>query len=260
MTSPRNSNTARGGQRVYTWRSENYWSVTTIIGGGVPKPALLPWGIKMVAEGAADMAAQLPAMVAQDRDAAVRFLKGLPYAKRDRAADVGTYIHAAAEAYKLGQPFPKWAPEARPRMEAYVQFLEDFGPEYEATEASVFNRTEWYAGTLDAICTIGGRKFLIDTKTGKGVYPETALQLAAYRYAEFIGLPDGSEAPMPPVDGCACLHLTDDGYELLDVHADEDVFKSFLYVREVFRWQTELGQRTIGPPLIPSVPSPEAVA
>ena len=49
--SPRNA-TESGSKRLYAWRGEKFWSVTTIISGGLPKPALLPWGIKAVAEAA----------------------------------------------------------------------------------------------------------------------------------------------------------------------------------------------------------------
>lgn len=259
MTPPRNSKTT-GGKRLYSWRNESYWSVTTIIGSGLPKPALLPWGIKSVAEGAVTKRSVLTEMLAacdtptectkgnfcDACDQTIRWLKSTPYAHRDKAADLGTYVHDAAEAYVLKKPFPAWPVLVKPRMDAFVQFLADYSPVYEATEASVYNRSEKYAGTLDAIATIGGRKILLDTKTGKGVYPEVGLQLAAYRHAEFIGLPDGSEAPMPPVDGAAVLHLPESGgYQLLEVRADQTVFTAFLYVRECFRFQEELSKGVI---------------
>lgn len=236
------------GKRFYTWRDEAYWSVTTILGGGLPKPALLPWGIKSVAEGAVDAMQRgiLAAMVEQDPDNAVRYLKGLPYAQRDKAADLGTFVHAAAEAYALGKPFPTWPPLVKPRMEAFVQFLADYKPAYEMTEASVFNKTERYAGTLDAIAMIAGRRILLDTKTGKGVYPESALQCSAYAHCEFVALPDGSEAPMPKVDGAAVLHLPETGgYQLIEVRIDDEVFRSFLYVRECFRFLETIGKTVL---------------
>lgn len=250
MTGPANSRTT-GNKRLYSWRDENYWSVTTIISGGLPKPALLPWGIKMVAEGAVRLADTLPALVAEDPDAAVRMLKGLPYAQRDRAADLGTLIHAATEAYVLGKPFPKWPKTIAQQMDGFKAFLKDYEPEYIATEASVYNRKQRYAGTLDAIATIDGRTLLLDMKTSKkAIYPEVALQLAAYRFAEFIGLPDGSESPMHPVSGCAALRLCEDGtYELLDVRADREVFQVFLYARETFRWIEETSKGVLLGPL-----------
>jgi hypothetical protein len=253
VTAPRNTS-SRGSKRLYSWRDEAYWSVTTIIGGGVPKPALLPWGIKMVAEAAVEMADTLPAMVAADREGAIRFLKGSPYAKRDKAADLGTLVHEAAEAHALGRPMPPVTADVRPYLDSFERFLADFTPEIIATEASVYNRSEHYAGTLDMIarlmlpqseCLVP-KTYILDAKSGKDVYPEVGLQLAAYRNAEFIGLPDGSEGPMPAVDGALALHLTVNGYRLIEVRCDYEVYRSFLYAREVFRWQETTSKTVLG--------------
>ena len=64
------------------------WSVTTIIDKGKPKPALLPWGIKMTAEYAVANYRRLFAMcqAAEGDDEAmyqvVAWLKGAPYRRR----------------------------------------------------------------------------------------------------------------------------------------------------------------------------------
>lgn len=266
MTAPRNATTARGGKRFYTWRDSNYWSVTTILSGGVPKPALLPWGIKAVATGAVTKRDVLGAMLAECKtpdvcargvfceacDQTVRWLKSTPYAQRDRAANLGSLVHDAAEAHALRRPYPTWDEQVRPYMEGFVSFLDDFAPVFTATEASVYNRSERYAGTLDAIVDLQlplhsepGR-YILDTKSGKGIYPEIGLQLAAYRFAEFIGLPDGSEAAMPTVDGALGLHLTPEGYRLIEVRADEEIFRAFLYAREVFRFVEETSKTVLG--------------
>jgi hypothetical protein len=257
MTSPKNATTARTGQRYYSWRGENYWSVTTILGGGLPKPALINWAKKFTAEYAVDNLTKLATLLEPDaqgevdREGAVDWLKNASFRERDRAADLGTLVHAATEAYVLGKPYPKWPPLVKPRMEAFERFLADFEPEYTATEASVYSRAQRYAGTLDAIATIDGRTLLLDTKTSKkAIYPDVALQLAAYRYADFIGLPDGSEEPMRPVDACAALRLADGEYELIDVRADRDVFQVFLFVREVFRWTTETSKSVLLGPVV----------
>lgn len=263
VTNPRNATTSRSsGQRFYSWRGENYWSVTTIIGGGLPKPALINWAKKFTAEYAIDNFDKLAVLVtpdesgAFDREGAVDWLKNAAFRDRDRKADLGTAVHEAIEAYILGKPMPPWAKGIEPRMRQFERFLADYEPAYEMTEASVYSRSQRYAGTLDAIMVIGkgphqGRRFLNDVKSGKGVYPEVSLQMSAYRFADFIGLPDGSEAEMPTVDGACVLHLPDAGhtYELVDVRADEDTFRSFLYVREVFRFQTEIAKSVLLGPL-----------
>lgn len=242
--------------RFYEWRAEDgkFWSATTIINGGVPKPILLNWLKKAVATSAVDNYDKLGVLLEPDtagfvdRDGAINWLKDSPYRDRDRKGALGTLIHEAAEAHILGKPHAAWTPEMQPRMNQFLAFLDKWQPVYEdgMVEAPVYNRAERYAGTLDGICTLGGRKVLIDYKTGKGVYPETALQLAAYRHAEFIGAPDGSEIPMPEVDATVVLHIPDDGeYQLIEVASGPEIFQAFKYVREVFRFMEETSKTVL---------------
>lgn len=290
MSQPKNARRTSTG-RLYEWRApglpmddepERFWSVTTIIKGGLPAPALMAWGMRSVAEFAVANYRQLAAMVGSsyrfERDAdgrivgvlddpdavvsAIDWLKGSPYRERERKADAGTAIHEHAEAYALGKPMPAPRPEIAGQVAAFHRFLEAYQPTpvkhedggFWMAEASVYNRTESYAGTLDTIMDIPrlGR-VLIDYKSAKGVYAETAMQLAAYRFAEFIGLPDGTEWPMPEVDGCAVLHLHPDagpeGYALIPMIADEQVFTAFKYAREVFRWAEETSKGVVGKPI-----------
>jgi hypothetical protein len=246
VTAPKQARSS-GGKRFYSWRNERYWSVTTIIGGGLPKPVLVNWAKKFTAEYAVNHFDAFSTLVGDDPAGAIEWLKGAAFRDRDKKADLGSAVHAASEAFKLGKPMPDWSPLVKPHMLQYVAFLEEYRPKILAAEASVYNRSQSYAGTLDAIASFGKRKLIYDIKTGKGVYPEVGLQLAAYRYAEFIGLPDGSEREMPKVDGCAVLHLTDQGYDFREVQADEDIFRSFLYVREVFRFQDSVAKHVLGP-------------
>jgi hypothetical protein len=251
---------------------ERYFSVTTLIKSGVPSPALTAWGMKAVAEYAVANHRTLEAMLASVRvrktdtglaiitdpsavQAAIDWLKGSPYRERDRKADIGTAVHAAIEAHILKAPWPEPTEDTAPHLAQFRRFLEAFNPAFELAEASVYNRTAKYAGTLDFIATIPDRgRVLGDVKTtASGVYPEAALQLAAYRFAEFIGLPDGTEAPMPQVDGAAVLWLPGgddpDGWALIPVVADDVVFRSFRHIVEVARWQEETSKGVIGQPL-----------
>lgn len=273
---------ARGGhgRRWYVWESpdehvtERYWSVTTIIGGGVPKPALIGWAAKMTALAAIKHPDKVAALLAGEEitydskgvpnspgaNAAYKFLTGYRWTQSNKAADLGTRVHEAFEAYMLDKPMPSWPDDIAPYMESAVQFLKDFEVLVEMTEASVFNRTQRYAGTLDAIVTINGERWLIDGKTG-GVWPEAALQMAAYAHAEFIGRPDKAEEPMPKIDRAAVLDLKPDGYRFVPVDIGEDVYYAFLYAREVFKFQEEISKRCIGDDVTPlQLANGEAVA
>lgn len=260
--------------RYYVWRRERFFSVTTIIKGGVPVPFLVPWAAKMTALAALKHRDKIDLLLEGEdikwgRDgkpkspgasAAYKFLTGYRDDERDQAADLGSLVHDAIEAHVLGQPFPEVIGPAAAIMDRFREFVELYQPEFLAAEAPVFSRSQKYAGTLDFIArfpTLAGEPtLLVDTKSGRGVYSEAALQLAAYRYADgFLAMPDGSEASVPQVDGCAVLHLRPKFHRLIEVRADEEVFQAFLYAREIFRWAIGLSDEVIGEQLIPGVPN-----
>lgn len=271
--SPSRARRASGGGRFYVWgQGERYWSVTTIIGGGIPKDALKWWAAKSVAEFAYDEASNWLGMT---RDRAVDYLKREPFRFTAGRADVGSAVHAVAEAYALKKPAPPMRTlEERAIVAAFLDFTKRARPTFVATEASVYSRAQKYAGTLDAIADFpldalaelgphpwtptdgaGHVRLLIDYKTGgdvadgKGVYPEAALQLNAYAGADFIGLPDGTEGAMPAVDGAAVLQIGAQGWRFVPVRLGDDVRKAFLYAREVYRWCESTSKTVLGDPL-----------
>lgn len=236
-------------------RGDKIPGVTTILDQGVPKPALVGWGIKSVAEYALDHWSELEKLTPSARLAE---LKGSPYAVRDAAANRGTEIHALAEQLLKGEEVAV-PPELAGHVKAYVDFLNDWEPEVILAESSVVNFTVGYAGTLDKVvrlpglCPVlgcgSGCVWLMDTKTGKGVYGDVALQLAAYRFAESHVGPAGGLLPMPEVDHCAVVHVREDGYKLIPVRADRDVFQEFRHAARVARWSSDLSKTVVGAPL-----------
>jgi len=255
VTGPRNARTDSRG-RLYDWNGEKFWSVTTIL-QAVPKPALVGWSAREAATFAVDNWKQISALIRkQEREAAASLVKNAANRNRDRAANVGTSVHQAIEALILDKPMPDWDEQIAGHMDQFLEFVKDFDVTFEAAEAQAFSRSERYAGSFDFIGTIpkigevaSGPRVLGDVKTGKGIYPEVALQLAAYAHAEFVGMPNGTEVPLPAVDCGVALHLRSDGYALVPVRIDDEVFKSFLYVREVWRWMNEIADDVLGVPL-----------
>jgi len=262
----------RGG-RFWVWKKERYWSVTSIIGGGLPKPALINWAKKATAEYAVAHLDELNVLVKgaktkADLQGAIDWLKGAAYRERDRAADLGSLVHDAAEAHVLGRPFPSYTDEQAPFMTSFRAFLASFEPTYLAVEAPVFSRRHRYAGRFDAIveiptskiseCEVWGPtpdrpwRILVDYKTGgSGPWPEVGIQTAAYRHAEFVGKPDDVEEPMPEVDGAAVLKLRPEGYEFYPVRSDDVMHEVFLYCREVFRFAQEIAPNVVGDEIVP---------
>ena len=242
MTQPANSRLTRGG-RLYTWDGEEYPSVTTIL-KAIPKPALTYWAAREAARHAVVMhrSGDLERLLRSgDEQAAVDEIKGAPWGARDKAGEDGSAIHRAIERAILGGQPPTVTPAQAPRYRQFERFCTDHQPTWEASEATVYNRQHGYAGTLDAICVLGGRRLLLDVKTGKGVYPEAALQMAAYSRGEFIGLAGAGggfgaqEHPMPQIDGAVILHLRPRSYQLLEVDVTDGAYQIFLDTLSMWR-------------------------
>lgn len=247
MASPKASRKTFNG-REYLWKGETFPSVTSLIRGGIPSYALENWKLNQVAERAVDMAGDLERMVSQDRDAAVKFLKQAPYKSRDKAANIGTAAHELVQALIMGAPPPKTLPEAEPYVAQFLRFEAELKPKFRASEATIFNRTYGYAGTLDAIADIDGQTWLIDFKTAaSGIWPDASLQLAAYRHGEWIGLPDGkTERAMPEIHAGACLHLQPDSWSLIPVACGPIIFDYFCAAAAVWRWNQRIAKQTVG--------------
>lgn len=199
--------------------------VTTLIGGGIPKPALIRWAPRIVAEWVTDPEhrKELDDLLAGDPLAAARTLKELPTKARDEAGVRGTAVHALAE--QLVTTGEAEAPaELAGYVEGYAAFLDEWQITALLTERPCASRTHWYAGTFDLIATspllAGGKPVMIDLKTSRGVYGETALQNAAYSCAEFHGL-TGEEQPLPEIAATYVAHVQDGHTDLYQLAADQ---------------------------------------
>ena len=206
--------------------------VTTILNEGLPKPALINWAANATAEAAINRWDELSDMGPADR---LKILKAARYEDRDAAAKRGTEVHALAEKLMLGEEIVV-PDELRGHVEAYVRFLDDWGPNPVLTEVTVINYTHGYAGTLDMIFDRGDGNILADIKTTRsGIYGETALQLAAYRYAEIYIGADGQEHDLPDIYDTWAIWVRGDGYSVIPVNTVPSVFDDFRRVAATSR-------------------------
>lgn len=233
--------------------------VTTLIGDGLPKPALLPWGIKSVAEYAADHLDRLVEMQPMGREALVAALKQAPYTERDLAAKRGTEVHNLAE--KLIHGLEVDVPEELAgHVDSCVRFLDTWKLAPVLVESVVASRRWNYAGTLDVVADRpGAPRAIFDYKTARsGIYGETALQLAAYAHAE-VYLDGEDEKPLPDVgiEAGYAVWIRADGFDVYPVDISEQTFKTFCHVAYVAR-RAKVMKELIGPSASPE--STEAVA
>lgn len=182
--------------------------VTTLINGGVPKEMLIPWAAEMAGEWALANLERLPMM---DPNEALREMKYAWRKHRDDAGATGTAVHHLAEQLSRTGEVDADA-DLISYVEGFAQFLDDWQITPVLLERPCGNRTHHYAGTFDMYATspllAGGKLVQIDLKTSKGVYGETALQLAAYARAEFYLDELGVEHPMPEVFATYVAHVT----------------------------------------------------
>lgn len=241
-------------------------SVTTILGKGSPKEALIHWAGNLVAETALD---HLPYLVrasrrTEERTEAYDWLRRAHTRKKDERADLGSAVHTLIEAHVLGTPVPDAIatdPEMAPYLEHFRRFVAEWEVTFEASEMVVANYTESYAGTLDYLMRsphlFGGALVMGDTKTGgeldvKGVYPEAGVQMAAYAHAEYAWLRNGDRVEFPEVhDVGVVLHLRPEGYRLIPVRCGSEVFDAFKHIRHVADFHSQLAPNVVGDALTP---------
>ena len=237
--STRRVNHGRG--HSYEIDGERVDGVTWILSNGVPKPALIDWASRTTAEYAVDHWDELAAMVTADGKPAIsQRLRALERARWETSRSAmarGTDVHRLAMRLAAGEEVDVPEPIAG-YVDAYLRFVQDWQPREVLVEVPVFSRAARYAGTLDLIADLADdARWLLDWKTGdKGIFPESALQLAAYRNAEFYLDADGREQPLPAVDFCGCVWLRHDGYDLHPVTADNRTFRVFRYAQQVARF------------------------
>lgn len=218
--------------------------VTTIIGGGVPKPALVWWAGTVVAKWAlapenAGRLAELQANTTGEKDCpSLKFLQLLPNRERDAAARRGTAAHDLAEQINITGEAD--VPEdLEGFIEGYLDFLDTWQITPVLVEVIVGNREHHYSGKVDLFAQspllqtaeeiAAGWVVEVDLKTSKGVYMETALQTAAYARAEFY-MDGGVEKPIPPVSKAFVGHVTPLDREGEDARYGDEPLGTSLYL------------------------------
>jgi hypothetical protein len=264
MTVPKQSRQrSDDGPRTYAWPPQpphelEVLSVTSAM-KSLAKPFLIGWAAKMTAECAVDDIDLIAAMLKKKtgRTAALNYLKQSRYRDAGGKADRGTVVHSAIEAYVAGKkvdldhvqfqleeknvPEGLW-PATYKMIDGVMEFLFDFEPEILWSEATVYSREHGYAGTADLIAKVRiGDSVLpaiLDIKTGKAIYNEAAMQLAAYARADFVGLDDGTEKSLLPKAGKIrhglVIRPTASGkYEHANFDLTDEVFDKFLACLEL---------------------------
>ncbi len=216
----------------YTLDGRPIPSVTTLLKAGMPTPALTQWAARSVAEWVTDNGDKVEQLRGLSRAAMVAELKQVPWTARDRAAVRGTDVHSLAERLVKGEQVE--VPEhLDDYVTAYVRWLDEWNPQPVLVETFVFSRKHWYAGRFDLLARIRDELWLLDVKTAAGVYPDNALQLAAYRGAEFFQNDCGDsirfEELLRPDTRLGVIHVRPDGADLVPLDSSQEPWRDWLH-------------------------------
>ena len=228
---------------------------TTVI-DVLAKPALVRWAAGIVADHAVDHWDTLADLPLSERGKALR---AAPDNRKKEAGIRGKRIHSLAEGLAHGDPV-EVPDELRGPVEAIARFLDQWDMETVVNECAVAHTGYRYAGTFDAVVTSpklhDGQPVMLDYKTGSGIYDEIALQLAAYRYADYAcervpsqpgprgGKPKRAhelvEIGMPETVAGYGVHVREDVAVLVPTDSDENTWRQFLYALQIQRWKAAL--------------------
>ena len=194
----------------------------TTITGLLNKPALVAWANKLGLEG----------------------IDSSKYV--DKAARVGTLIHAMVEAHIINKPLDSSDYTQIEIEKANVGYFKYLDWEKQHTIEPIFNEKALvsekhkYGGTLDFYCKLDGKYTLIDFKSCKGIYDEQFCQVSGYG-----NLLREQKNKVEQVLILRIGRSEDEGFEEKYIQPKEEklYFKIFKSLLQVYYTKKELGWR-----------------
>jgi Holliday junction resolvase-like predicted endonuclease len=140
--------------------------VTTILGEVGDSPALVNWKMRQVFN-------------IVRADPSLEFSEAVA-AMPTEARDWGSEVHDMLNARLMGMSAVKLSTfhDTSSKACEVATWLDVNG--YQVVETEVVVVGDMYGGTIDLVCRHEGHTVIVDLKTGKGIYPNHAAQLAAY--------------------------------------------------------------------------------
>ncbi len=230
--------------RFYIVDGVSYPSVTHILSGGYPKPALVYWSAneerKLVSEASADLfeafaQAIVPPVMPREAYLATLATRIGP-AEAHRAIEWTLRTAIGAEA----GPKPVISDPALWSVMAFEDWAKSVSLKPILLERTVYSKVHGFAGTLDILARVNGVATEVSIKTGKSIYAEAHLQSAAYVTALV------EMGYLPPAGGSLIVRLPknveDPAFEVVPVPPAAELLPTFLAVKQV--WAFTYAQET----------------
>lgn len=108
--------------------------------------------------------------------------------KKEEAATIGSLVHQFAHDFSRARRDGTAVPICPDQVDdgaikginAFLDWYLAHDVKIEEMEKVVYSKKHGYVGILDAVAWVDGKRYLLDYKTSKSLYPEMSLQLAAY--------------------------------------------------------------------------------
>lgn len=253
----------------YTYEGVTYPGVTTILNALDKSGPLMGWAARETAKAAVELMKQTAYEVDGTEiiggsalwtlrrtvgdEGVIKALTARSSWTRDEAAQLGTEVHALADLVVHGKPLPATMTDTqRKRVEHYARWWEASKWRVRLSEAMVVNpgtpttilgqdialTYNGWGGTFDLLAfDQDGRTVLADIKTGKAVYKEAALQLAAYGMASLVQPAEAAQTyPMPVPDRYVILHVTGEGVREVEISIGTPEHMAFLACLDLHHW------------------------
>lgn len=193
-------------RRQYRVDGKRVPGVTTVL-GVLDKPALVGWASRTAADAAVEAVAN-----GMPHDAAKEAGRKAVFARRDKAADLGTRAHAMVEAHFAGEEISVDVSDPE-KAKVYACARRAIDHIEKTCTRVVLSETAYtspmgFGGTLDLVVERDGKLLIADLKTGKGVHDEVVPQLAAYRWL--------LSCANVVVEGGLVFHVSVDGDEVVE--------------------------------------------
>lgn len=177
---------------AYTLDGKPMHGVTSIL-QVIAKPMLIPWAAGCVVDYIKANVYNkevdgIPYYLVQLSD--LEEAKNAHRKKKEAAGEAGTDVHGRIEEivkeairHNNGN-IPEYALNLlNPQVAKFVTWARENNVRFIESEKRVYSKESWYAGTLDLVLEMNGKKYIADIKTSSAIYPEAYLQMAAYQGA-----------------------------------------------------------------------------
>jgi hypothetical protein len=177
-------------KHIYYLDGKKMYGVTSIL-GVIAKPMLIQWAANMACDHIEknfptfEDLINKPSLLAE----LIKEARTAHRKTKEDAGSKGTDVHAEIETYiknciEVADGYATIDDgTASSQLALFISWARENNVRFLESEKRVYSESGWYAGTCDLVFEMDGKKWIGDVKTGKAIYPEYYLQMAAYQNA-----------------------------------------------------------------------------